>query len=312
MDMKITKAIIIIIFLTGLLSACNGDDKKTATVSNEKEMPMEKAPMATEAADGVIAVVNGENILEENFNAYVKQRKAGKDKDDNISNARLLDEFINFELALQDAQKNELEKKADIKKELENLRRTLLVNAAFNDYVLKNPLTDEEMRKDYESKMAALELKEYRLRHILLTNGDDATAAINELNKGGDFITLVKKYSTGPSASDEGLLGWQTEFDLLPEFRAPISKLEKGQYARTPIKTQFGWHILYLDDLRITPPPKYEEVKDRVRVVLQRRQVEDYFLKLRTTAEIKIVDFKDSAPNIPQHQGINIKSYSNN
>ncbi len=312
--MKTIKKFAITLLLAVSLTACGGgsDEKSSAATEKTSDMPMKKSSSMEPKDSNVIAIVNGKNILEENFAAYVKQRKAGKPKDSNLSDARMLDEFINFELALQDAEKKGLQENKDIKKELENQRRTLLVNAAFNDYVLKNPLTDEEMRKDYESRMSELKLTEYRLRHILLTNGDDATAVMKALNKGGDFLTLVKKYSTGPSASEEGLLGWQSEFDLLPEFRAPISKLKKGEYARTPIKTQFGWHILYLDDIRITPPPKFEDVKDRVRVVLQRRQVEDYFLKLRTSAEINIVEFEDSAPNIPQHQGVNIKSYSNN
>jgi len=307
MDMKLIKTIIISIFLTGFLTACGGGGEKT-TSSDES-----KASMTSEKKNnGVIAVVNGKDIYDKDFSAYVKQRKAGKPKGSEISDSRMLDEFINFELAVQDAEKKGLQNNEDLKKNLSNQRRTLLVNAAFNDFIIKNPLTDEEMRKDYESRMSELTLTEYRLRHILLTNGDDATTVMGELNKGGDFLAMVKKYSTGPSSSEEGLLGWQSEFDLLPEFRGPIGKLEKGQYARTPIKTQFGWHVLYLDDVRVTPPPKYEDVKDRVRVVLQRRQVEDYFLKLRTSAEIKIVEFDDSNPNVPQHQGISIKNYSNN
>ena len=316
MNMKTINTIIIGVMLSSFLSACGGGEKSSNTTDNiKKDMTASesKAPMsASNENNEVIAIVNGKNILEKNFNAYVKQRKAGKAKDDKTSDARLLDEFINFELAFQDAEKKGLGNNADIKRELENQRRTLLVNAAFNDFVLKNPLTEEAMRKDYESKMSELTLTEYRLRHILLTNGDDATTVMNELNKGADFLAMVKKYSTGPSASEDGLLGWQSEFDLLPEFRAPVGKLKKDQYARTPIKTRFGWHILYLDDVRVNPPPKYEEVKDRVRIVLQRRQVEDYFLKLRTTATIKVIDFEDSKPNIPQHQNIDIKSYSNN
>jgi len=313
--MNAIKTIIISIMLTSLLSACGGGDKSSSSADKKKDMAMDdkKATLSADnEGDDVIAIVNGKSISGKNFRAYLKQRKAGKSKDDKTSDARLLDEFINFELALQDAEKKGLDNNAEIKQILENQRRTLMVNAAYNDYILKNPLTDEEMRKDYESKMSELTLTEYRLRHILLTNADDATTVMGELNKGGDFITLVKKYSTGPSASEDGLLGWQSEFDLLPEFRGPIGKLKKGEYARTPVKTQFGWHILYLDDVRVNPPPKYEEVKDRVRIVLQRRQVEDYFLKLRTTAEIKIVEFEDSKPNIQQHQGIDIKSYSNN
>jgi len=308
--MKLIKKIIISTLLAGFLAACGGGDKTSTSVENSKASTEDSKTLSVD--DDVIAVVNGKNILAENFKAYLKQRKASKPKDDKTSDSRILDEFINFELALQDAEQKGLDNDPNIVKELANQRRTLLVNAAFNDYVLKNPLTDEEMRKDYESKMSELTLTEYRLRHILVTNGDDATTAMNELNKGTDFLAAVKKFSTGPSASEDGLLGWQSEFDLLPEFRAPVSKLKKGEYARTPIKTQFGWHILYLDDVRVNPPPKYEEVKDRVKVVLQRRQVEDYFLQLRTAAKIKVIDFEDSKPTIKQHQGVNINNYSNN
>jgi len=311
--MKKIKTLAISFALSGLLAACGGGDKTSSSDNMSKELPKdEKTTSAIENDEGVVAIVNGRPVLEENFKAYAKQRKLGQHKGEKISDARMLDEFINFELALQDAENKKLQDAPDVQRELNNHRRTVMVNAAFNDYVAKNPLTEEEMRKDYDSKKAELTLTEYHLRHILLDNGDDATSVVKELEKGADFTALVKKYSTGPSASEDGLLGWQSEFDLLPEFRAPVEKLEKGQYAKTPIKTRFGWHIIYLDDKRVNPPPAYEEVKDRVRTVLQRRQVQEYFLKLRTQASIKIKEFEDSAPTIPQHQGINIESYSNN
>jgi len=295
----------------GFLVACGGGDKAVTSDDIKKDMPEKQGATLAEKDDDIIATVNGTPILNENFKAYVKQRKAGRPEAQKTSNARMLDEYINFELALQDAEKKNLHNKATIKRELENQRRTILVNAAYKEFSEKNPLTDEEMKKDYEARMAELTLTEYRLRHILLTNGDDATTVVTALNKGGDFLKLVEQYSTGPSSKDKGLLGWQSEFDILPEFRAPVSQLKKGEYARTPIKTRFGWHIIYLDDKRVSPPPAYEEVKDRVRTVLQRRQVEKYFLQLRTSADIKIVDFKDTVPNIPQHKSLSIDSYNN-
>lgn len=299
--------------LCGILTACgNGDSPSAKSGNMKKDMVMDNGPTMAEKDAGVIAIVNGKPVLEENFKAYVKQRKIGRPDAEKVSSARMLDEYINFELALQDAEKNNLQNKTAVKKELDNQRRTTLVNAAFMDFAEKNPLTDAEMKKDYEARMSELTLTEYNLRHILLANGDDATTVVNALNKGGDFLALVEQYSTGPSAKDKGLLGWQSEFDLLPEFRIPVSKLKKGEYARTPIKTRFGWHIIYLSDKRVSPPPTYEEVKDRVRTVLQRRQVEKYFLQLRTTAEIKITDFEATMPSIPEHQGVDIKQFSNN
>ncbi|MCK4743733.1 MAG: peptidyl-prolyl cis-trans isomerase [Sulfuriflexus sp.] len=299
--------------LCGFLTACGGGDNASAKSDDmKKDMAMDNGPTMAEKDDDIIATVNGKPVLGINFKAYVKQRKLGRPEADKISDARMLDEYINFELALQDAEKNNLQDKASVKQEIKNQRRTTLVNAAFNNFTTQNPLTEAEMKKDYEARMSELTLTEYNLRHILLTNGDDATTVVKALNKGGDFLALVEQYSTGPSSKDKGLLGWQSEFDLLPEFRAPVSQLKKGEYARTPIKTRFGWHIVYLNDKRVSPPPAYEEVKDRVRTVLQRQQVEKYFLQLRTTAEIKITDFEANIPAIPEHQGVNIKQYSNN
>ena len=307
--MKKTITLIFSVALAAMLTACENGEQATTPENMKKETASNEGATMPEKDDGIIATVNGKPILEENFKAYVKQRKAGRPDSEKASEARMLDEFINFELALQDAEKNKLQNKADVKKELDNQRRTILVNAAFKDFSEKNPLTDEMMKKDYEARMSELTLTEYHLRHILLANGDDATTVIAALNKSGDFLKLVEQYSTGPSAKDKGLLGWQSEFDLLPEFRIPVTKLKKGEYARTPIKTRFGWHIIYLDDKRVNPPPAFEDVKDRVRVVLQRQQVEKYFLQLRTTAEINITDFNEGVPTIPQHQGINIQQY---
>ena len=304
--------LIISLALCGFLTACDGETTSAKTDDMKKDMKADNGPTMAEKDDGIIATVNGRPVLKVNFDAYVAQRKAGRPDAAKTSDSRMLDEYINFELALQDAEKNNLQNKADVKNELDNQRRTILVNAAFKNFDANNPLTDAQMKKDYEARMAELTLTEYNLRHILLANGDDATTVVTALNKGGDFFKLVEKYSTGPSAKDKGLLGWQSEFDILPEFRGPVAQLKKGEYARTPIKTRFGWHIIYLDDKRTSPPPAYEEVKDRVRTVLQRRQVEKYFLQLRTTADIKITDFEANIPAIPQHKGVNVKQFSNN
>jgi len=299
-----------------LLGGCGGGS--TEAEKTNKEMA-DKAPVAP-AADAakpttdIVVTINGRAISRDAFKDYIAQRNAGnKDKSD-VSQARMLDEFINYELAIQDAEKLNLADKPEIKRELETHRKNVLASAAFQNYVINNPLTEEQMRKDYEARMSELTLTEYRLRHILLTNADDATTVMAALKDGGDFFKLVKKYSTGPSATDDGLLGWQSEFDLLPEFRVPVEKLKKGQHATTPIKTRFGWHILYLDDKRVNPPPKYEDVKDRVKQVLQRNQIEKYLVKLRSEAVVTLPESsKATAPaSAPKQRGINIQSYGNN
>jgi len=286
--------------------------------SNDKDAPkQEAASSAAEAtpskkdmaAGNIVVTINGRALDEKSFKDYIAQRHAGSKEKPDISDARLLDEFINYELAIQDAESLKLDNKPEIIRELETHRKNILASAAFQNYVTTNPLTEEQMRKDYEARMSELTLTEYNLRHILLSNADDATTVMAALKEGADFFSLVKKYSTGPSASEGGLLGWQSEFDLLPEFKAPVAKLEKGQHATTPVKTRFGWHIIYLDDKRVNPPPKYEEVKDRVKQVLQRNQIEKYLVQLRSKAVITLPDTKKPSAPAAKTRGINLDSY---
>ena len=267
-----------------LLSACSGDGKTTPPVES-KEKP--SVIMDAMQPNNTVATVNGKAISEKLFNAYVKQREASLPK--NTTRQRILDEMINFELVVQDALNKNLDKTPVIATELKLQRRNILVGAAFREYVNKNPLTDEKMRSDYEARMGDLTLVEYKLRHILNENEVNAKKALAELDKGGDIIALAKKYSTGPSAADGGDLGWQSETDVLPGIREKAKDLKKGEHAKEVVKTRFGWHVVYMEDRRETPPPAYEKVKSRVRDVLQRRQVEEYIVTLRAAAKVDIV-----------------------
>jgi peptidyl-prolyl cis-trans isomerase C len=274
-----------------IISACSGDGKTTASDGQK-----EKAQSATAATKdaSTIAVVNGVPISEQLFEAYLKQREATLSGES--TRQRILDEMVNFELVIQDALAKGLDKKPAIVTELELQRRNILATAAFREYVNENPLSDEQMRKDYESRMAALTLTEYKLRHILTDDEAKAKQALAELAKGADFIKLAKTYSTGPSAADGGDLGWQSAPDVLPEFRDKVNDLKKGEYAKEAIKTRFGWHVVYLEDRRDTPPPAFADVKERVREILQRRQVEEYIVSLRSNAEVEIIKPAEAMP----------------
>ncbi len=266
------------------LSACSGDGKTTTNTGSQKN----DVPIATTSAQdtNTVAVVNGQAISKDAFESYLKQRQAKFPP--GTSRQRILDEMINFELVVQDALARNLDKTPETTSELELQRRNILVGAAFREYVKNNPLSDEQMRKDYEARIDDLTRIEYRLRHILGKDEADAKKVLTELDKGGNFIKLAKKYSTGPSAADGGDLGWQSETDVIPEIREKAKTLKKGEHAKEVVKTRFGWHVVYMDDRRETPPPAFDKVKDRVRDVLQRRQVEEYIGSLRTTAKVDI------------------------
>jgi len=218
-----------------MFTACSGDGKTTATTDSTKEKTQAAMPVMQD--DTTVAVVNGKVISEELLAAYTKQRRANLPA--GSTRQRILGELINFELAIQDALAKNLDKNKDIASELQLQRRNILAGAAFREYVSKNPLTDEQMRKDYEARMGDLTLSEYKLRHILTEDEASATKALAELNKGADIITLVKKYSSDPSSTDGGDLGWQSEPDVLPAIQKKVKTLKKKE--KTKKKTDISF-----------------------------------------------------------------------
>lgn len=267
-----------------IFTACSGDDKTTATTESMNEKTQAAMPSTQDAT--TVAVVNGKVISEELLTTYIKQRQASLPA--GTTRQQILDEMINFELVVQDALAKNLDKTPETTRELELQRRNILVGAAFRDYVKNNPLSDEQMRKDYEARMGDLTLTEYKLRHILTEDEASAKKALIELDKGADIIALAKKYSSDSSSADGGNLGWQSEGDVLPPIREKVKDLKKGEYVKDVIKTRFGWHVVYMEDRRDNPPPAYEKVKDRVRDILQRRKVEEYIASLRSAAKVDI------------------------
>lgn len=274
-----------------MFTACSGDGKTTATDSTKEKS---QTTMTTTQDGNAVAVVNGKAISEEQFKAYIKQRKGNLPADS--TRQRILDELINYELVIQDALVKGLDKKPDVATELQLQRRNILASAAFREYVNENPLSDEQMRKDYESRIGDLTLTEYKLRHILTDDEASAKKALAELDKGADIVSLAKKYSSGPSASNGGDLGWQSAPSLLPAIHDKVKALKKGEHAKEVIKTRFGWHVVYLEDRRDTPPPPFEEVKDRVRDILQRRQIGEYIANLRANAKVDIIGSAEVSP----------------
>jgi peptidyl-prolyl cis-trans isomerase C len=246
----------------------------------------------------VLAVVNGKSITQNMYDTYVQQRDASRTQPHGKVDPKVvIDEMVNFELLLQDAEKKNLDKEADVAAQLELQRRNVLASAAFRNYTRNNPITEEIMRKDYEDRMSRIDLTEYKLRHTLNDKQEDAKAVVAELDKGKAFADVAKKLSSGPSAAEGGDLGWLSPQDMVPGFKAAAIELEQGKYT-APVKTQFGWHVIYLEETRKSPPPPFEQVREQVAGIMQRKQIDDYILRLRSTAVIDIKQ-EQSAPTAP-------------
>lgn len=183
-----------------------------------------------------------------------------------------------------------LDETEEFKRELEFMRQRALHNAFFVKEVL-GKITDEDVRARYDQEIAATPPEnEVRARHILLASEEEAKAVIAELDAGADFETLAKEKSTGPSGPGGGDLGYFTRGRMVPEFEDAAFALDVGSYTKEPVQTQFGWHVIKVEDKRAVQPPAFAEVENQIRSVLMQERYFDILGKLREEAEIEIVD----------------------
>ena len=235
----------------------------------------------------MIATVNGTKITEGTFNRYAEQRGAPPGTPNDQQRNALIEELINRELIYQNAVSIGVDKTPAIQEEVNYQRINIIASSMLSRSSDRFTVTEADMKKEFENRKAELGGKEFKARHILLKTEADAKAVIAELDKGADFATLAGKKSTGPTATNGGDLGWFQPAQMVTPFSEAAAKLEKGQYTKTPVKTQFGWHVILLEDTRAMNPPRYEDIKEQIRVGLQNKLIENYIGGLRKTAKIE-------------------------
>lgn len=239
------------------------------------------------AADPV-AKVNGSAIPQSRLDAMLKGATAqGQPESPELRN-RVRDELITREILMQEAAKKGTEKTADVVNQLEFQRQSLIIQAFLNDYVRNNPVSDEALRKEYDSAKAAAGAKEYKAHHILVKEEAEAKQITAQLKKGGNFekIAAEKSEDTG-SKSRGGDLDWASPARYVKPFSDALVKLKKGQITDTPVQSPFGWHIIRLDDERATKLPPFEDVKNNIQQQLQQQVVQKLIVDLRSKAKIE-------------------------
>lgn len=235
-----------------------------------------------------IAVVNGKAVPTARLNALKAQiEKSGRPVTDDMM-GQLKDEIIAREIFMQEARKRGLDASEEYKTQLELARQTILIRELFADFQKKNPVTDAEVQAEYDKFAAANGGKEYRARHILVETEDQAKALIAEIKKSGKFEELAKKHSKDPgSGANGGDLDWAAANSYVPEFSGAMVKLDKGQMADEPVKSQFGFHIIRVDDVREAQLPKLEEVKPQIAQQLQQQKMGKFQEDLRSKAKVQ-------------------------
>ncbi len=245
------------------------------------------AAVAPAAAQN-IAIVNGKPIPEKRVDEFLEQLKSqGRPDTPELRNA-IKEELIARELFTQEADRLGLQKTPEFQRQLERVRQEILIRALIQDNLKRHPVTDAAIQAEYDQlKSQTTGEKEYRTRHILVETEDQAKQIIVELDKGAKFEDLAKQSKDSGSAANGGDLDWNGPSTFVKEFSDAMVKLEKGKYTSVPVHSQFGYHVIRLDDVRDVPPPPLEQVRPQIAQELERRYVQQLQKDLRERAKIQ-------------------------
>mgnify|MGYP001598317075 CR=1 FL=1 len=244
--------------------------------------------LAVPAAAQNVAIVNGKPVPTSRVDALAQQLvRAGRPVTPEMM-GQIKDEVIARELFMQEAQRLGLDATEDYKTQLELTRQAILIRELFATFQKNNPVTDAEIKAEYDKFAAANSGKEYRARHILVEKEDQAKAIIASLKKGAKFEDIAKKQSKDPgSGANGGDLDWASAGSYVKEFSDAMVKLGKGKTTETPVKSQFGYHVIRLDDVREAQLPKLEDVKPQIAQQLGQQKLMKYQEDLRAKAKIE-------------------------
>ena len=234
-----------------------------------------------------IVSVNGTILTDQDFNAFARTVSSTRGKQ--MPQAEIMNTLIDRELLYQEALAKGYDKQPDVIRELENQKHSLLANVTVNKVLRAKPVTEQELRKVYKERVLSQKLNEYKARHILVKTEGEAKDIIAQLDKGADFSKLAKAKSIDTaSAKKGGDLGWFAPKQMVPEFSKAAAALTKGKYTKTPVKSQFGWHVILLDDTRPVTPPKFEDMKGQLQGAVQNQRLGEYLNELRKKAKIEL------------------------
>jgi peptidyl-prolyl cis-trans isomerase C len=259
-----------------------------AVAQDKAEKAPKKSTTAAAPATGGKVVVNGVVIPQSRIDAMNKELTAQGQPETPERLAAVKDELVNREVLAQAAVKRGLDKNPDVSAQMEMARQAVLVRALFENEMKANPITDADLQKQYETFKSQMGTNEYKVRHILVEKEDEAKAIIADLNKGGDFAKIAKDKSKDPGSKDNGGdLDWGPSARYVKPFADTVTKLPKGQTTTAPVKTDFGYHVIRVDDVRPLKVPEFSELKEQFRQRAQQAQVQKLVQELRSKAKVE-------------------------
>ena len=241
--------------------------------------------MAQKAAPAVI--VNGTSVPQTLADAFIAEQKAQGAQEGPELRAAVREELVRREILTQEAKKKGLDKKPEIASQMGLASQAVLIRAFIQDYIKNHPVSEAQLKKDYEQIKSQLGGKEYKARHILVETEAEAKVLLDKLKKGEKFEDLAKQSKDPGSKDNGGDLGWSNPSNYVKPFAEALIKLEKGKLTEAPVKSDFGWHIIQLDDTRPLTPPAFEQVKPQLQQRAQQQVVEGLLKDLRAKAKVE-------------------------
>ena len=268
-----------------VFSGCNpksGSDNAAPAANSAAPQTAAKAALPAPKADDIAATVNGKPILK---TAVDMQHRGPHDAG---SSDKILDELISRELLRQEAESKNLTSDPAAAEKLDNMLRIAYSQIAAENFMKTVSVSDEDLKKEYDQRTAAMKNTEYKARHILVEKEADAKDIIAKLQKGAKFDELAKKMSKDPgSKTNGGDLGWFGAQQMVAPFSKAVAELKNGEITQTPVQTQFGWHVIQREDAREQQPPAFDTVKEQIKMMLQSQKLQQHITELKTAAKIE-------------------------
>jgi len=233
------------------------------------------------------AIVNNKAIPKQKVDEFVQALAAQGRPDSPELRAAVREELIARELFTQEAEKKGLLRSPDVQRQLEQVRQDILIRALIRDHLKNSPVTDADLKAEYDKLKGQGGDKEFKARHILVEKEDEARKIIEQLKGGAKFEDLAKQSKDTGSAANGGDLDWNVPSTFVKPFADALAALEKGKTTEKPVQTQFGWHVIRLDDTREAKAPPLEQVRPQLQQELERRKVQELQQSLRAKAKIQ-------------------------
>jgi peptidyl-prolyl cis-trans isomerase C len=271
------RTLVAIAVMTALSS---GGALAQATAPAPKAAPKAAAPAASMAAPA--GATEKQLYSQGQYDVLLKERLAQGGQDSPEIRNAIKEELNTRELLAREAKKQGVDKNPDVKTQMDLASQTVLVRAYVTDWIKKNPVPEADLKKEYESIKGQIGDKEYKVRHILVEKEDEAKNIITELQKGAKFDELAKARSKDPGSKDKGGdLDWNAPANFVKPFGDAMKSTPKGKFTPQPVQTQFGWHVIEVEDVRDAKVPGYDEVKPQLQQRMQAQWLDKYFKDLR-------------------------------